>query len=124
MVTLGENWLTEHHIDFEYKKYMLLAYLQQVDKDFEIQKLYPSLRELVKHYRQVTAIKDRKEDLFNSFPARAKEVDVENARLVYEKILKDDSLMKELESIIDFSINVLSIVSFATVASATIRSIA
>lgn len=104
MVTLGENWLTEKHIDFEYKKYILLAYLQQVDSDFEIQKLYPSLRELVKHYRQVIAIKDKKEDLYNAFPSRAKEIDAENAQLIYEKILKDDSLMRELESIIDYSI--------------------
>jgi hypothetical protein len=30
MGTLSENWLTEGLIDFEYKKYVLLGYLQKV----------------------------------------------------------------------------------------------
>jgi hypothetical protein len=104
MVTLGENWLTEKHIDFEYKKYVLLAFLQQVDKDFELQKLYPSLREIIKHYRQIIAIKEKKGELYNSFPAKATDVDTEKMQLVYEKIFQDDKLIRELESIINFSI--------------------
>jgi hypothetical protein len=31
MVELKQDWLTDGIIDFEYKKYMLLAYLQQVE---------------------------------------------------------------------------------------------
>ena len=104
MVTLGDDWLTEKHIDFEYKKYVLLAFLQQVEKDFELQKLYPSLREIIKHYNQVKAIKERKEELYNSFPAKATDVDTEKMQLVYEKIFHDNRLMHELESIINFSI--------------------
>ena len=104
MVTLGDDWLTEKHIDFEYKKYVLLAFLQQVEKDFELQKLYPSLREIIKHYNQVKAIKERKEELYNSFPAKATDVDTEKMQLVYEKIFHDNRLMQELESIINFSI--------------------
>ncbi len=103
-MTLGDNWLTEKHIDFEYKKYVLLAFLQQVDKDFELQKLYPSLREVIKHYRQVVAIKEKKEELYNSFPAKATDMDMENMQLVYEKIFHDSKLMRELENIINFSI--------------------
>ncbi|HTB31081.1 MAG TPA: hypothetical protein VK808_03595, partial [Bacteroidia bacterium] len=86
MVTLGDNWLTEKHIDFEYKKYVLLAFLQQVDKDFELQKLYPSLREIIRHYRQIVAFKDKKDELFNAFPAKATDIDSEKMQLVYEKI--------------------------------------
>jgi len=104
MVTLGDDWLTEKHIDFEYKKYVLLAFLQQVEKDFELQKLYPSLREIIKHYNQVKAIKERKEELYNSFPAKATDIDTEKMQLVYEKIFHDNRLMHELESIINFSI--------------------
>lgn len=104
MAILGDNWLTEKYIDFEYKKYILLAFLQQVDKDFELQKLYPSLREVIRHYRQVVAIKERKEELYNSFPSKATDVDTENMQLIYEKIFHDDKLMHELEDIINFSI--------------------
>lgn len=31
MKTLNHNWLTEGLIDFEYKKYILLSYLQEVN---------------------------------------------------------------------------------------------
>ena len=104
MVTLNDNWLTEKYIDFEYKKYILLAFLQQVEKDFELQKLYPSLREIIKHYRQVKALKEKKEELYNTFPAKATDIDTENMQLIYEKIFHDSKLMRELESIINFSI--------------------
>jgi hypothetical protein len=75
-----------------------------VDKDFELQKLYPSLREIIKHYRQVIAIKEKKEELYNAFPAKATDIDTENMQLVYEKLIRDGKLMRELESIINFSI--------------------
>ncbi len=104
MVTLGDNWLTEKNIDFEYKKYVLLAFLQQVDKDFELQKLYPSLREIIKHYRQMMAIREKKEELYNAFPSKATDVDSEKMQLVYEKNFYDSKLMRELENIINFSI--------------------
>jgi|SRR6185312_6763927 len=104
MAILSNNWLTEKFIDFEYKKYVLLAFLQEVDKDFEVPKLYPSLRELITHYRQLTAIKEKKDELYKGFPQNAKEVDAEKMRIIYEKMVEDDELMKELESIIDYSI--------------------
>ena len=46
MSSLSTNWITEKHIDFEYKKYVLLGYLQHVNESFTENKLYPSLSEL------------------------------------------------------------------------------
>ncbi len=40
MSTLPKNWLTEGLIDFEYKKYILLSYTQQVKGSFKERKLY------------------------------------------------------------------------------------
>src|SRR5690242_18048753 len=102
MAKLSDNWLTEKHIDFEYKRYMLLAFLQDVDREFEVQKLYPSLKELVMHYRQIKSIKGKKEEMAKSFPQKAKELDTDNMRIVYEKIFHDTELMQELESIINY----------------------
>ena len=104
MALLSNNWLTEKYIDFEYKKYVLLAFLQDVDRDFEVQKLYPSLSELVTHYRHLLAIKEKKEELADSFPKKAKELDIENMEIIYEKIFQDTQLMQELENIINYSI--------------------
>ncbi len=104
MTQLSSNWITEKHIDFEYKKYLLLGYLQRVSEEFTESKLYPSLSELVSHYRNVVALRDKKKDLFNSFPERLTGTDLKGFNLMYEKMLGDDQIMGEIESIIDFSI--------------------
>jgi hypothetical protein len=104
MESLSINWITEKHIDFEYKKYVLLAYLQHVSDNFTENKLYPSLSELVKHYRNVIALRDNKKTMYQSFPERVANVDLKNFSLMYEKILGDDALMHEIETIILFSI--------------------
>ncbi len=104
MNTLNKNWITEHQIDFEYKKYVLLAYLQHVSENFTEYRLYPYLSDLVEHYRNLKSLKDNKSTLFNMFPERLKGADVEQFRLVYEKMVQDDAIMLELESILEFSI--------------------
>ena len=101
---LSDNWITENHIDFEYKKYLLLAYLQHVSERFDETRLYPALSELVQHYRNVVALRDQKKNLFDAFPEKLTQTDLQNFRLVYEKLCSDDQLMKEIESIIAFSI--------------------
>ena len=63
MERLNENWITENHIDFEYKKYLLLAYLQHVSERFTETKLYPAFGELVQHYRNLVSLRDQKKNL-------------------------------------------------------------
>ncbi len=104
MESLSKNWITESHIDFEYKKYILLAYLQHVSDNFTEHRLYPFLSDLVEHYRNLKVLKDNKKNLFESFPSRAKTVDFEEFKIIYEKLAEDDSLIQEIESIIDYSI--------------------
>lgn len=104
MERLNENWITENHIDFEYKKYLLLAYLQHVSERFTETKLYPALGELVQHYRNLVSLRDQKKNLFDSFPEKLTQADLNQFKLVYEKLSQDDNLMLEIESIIEFSI--------------------
>jgi hypothetical protein len=104
MRQLNKNWITEHHIDFEYKKYVLLAYLQHVSGHFTEQRLYPYLADLIEHYRDLRLLKDNKDQLYQQFPERLNGARLEEFRLVYEKLVRDDHLMQELNSIIDFSL--------------------
>jgi len=104
MESLSKNWITESHIDFEYKKYVLLAYLQHVSDNFTEHRLYPFLSDLVEHYRNLKVLKDNKKNLFESFPSRAKAVDFEQFKIIYEKLSEDDGLILEIENIIDYSI--------------------
>ena len=104
MKQLDKNWLTEKHIDFEYKKYVLLAYLQDVDDSFDSNCLYPHLADLISHYKNLIALKENKTNLYNKFPNKITSADFNNFKLVYDKLLEDDKIMQELESIIDFSL--------------------
>lgn len=104
MKTLGDNWITEKTLDFEFKKYVLLAYLQDVDKEFGSSKLYPALAELYAHYRNALAFKESKRNLEDNFPQRLSTLDLQHFQLKYEKVLQDDAVMKEIETILDFSI--------------------
>lgn len=102
MGTLSENWLTEHLMDFEYKKYMLLGYLKQVKEHFNEQKLYPDFAELIAHYKNLVRLKNSTSSLENNFKKTLKGIDYENLKLVYENTI-DSELLDELKQIIAFS---------------------
>lgn len=104
MKTLPQDWLTRGHIDFEYKKFLLLAYLQEIRQQFDAQKLYPFLADLVFHYNNLLSIKENGEMLKKSFPQRLSKADMQNLKLIYEEIVQDEPLMQELNDIMSFSI--------------------
>ena len=104
MRTLQQNWLTEGLIDFEYKKYMLLSYVQEVKGKFRERKLYPSLSDLVFHYQNLISIRDNKKLLYENFPQQISRADFEKLNITYKKIVQDDAIMAELEDIISYSI--------------------
>jgi hypothetical protein len=103
MKTLSETWFAEGYIDFELKKYTLLAYLQQVTHYFTESKLYPQLSDVIFHYNNLQALKENKKYLQEQFPKKLSGIQIEKLQLLYEQIIEDDELMQELEEIINFS---------------------
>ena len=104
MENLKENWLTDGLIDFEYKKYILLAYLQSVKDSFTRVELYPFLSDLVFHYRNLMSLKENKSMINDRFPKQISLKHLKNLELNYKQMIEDDAIMKEIESIIQFSI--------------------
>src|SRR3954467_14351294 len=104
MNSLNPNWITEGRVDFEYKKYILLAYLQEVEKNFNEQKLYPFLSDLYQHHNNLLALKENKENAVNSFPSKITKIDMEHLKFEYERLITDDSCMEEINSILDYSL--------------------
>lgn len=104
MERLNENWLTQGLIDYEYKKYVLLAYLKTVGESFGRVELYPFLADLVFHYRNLLMVKDNKDLIFESFPKEISKEDFARLELSYKKIVDDDATMQEIASIIEFAI--------------------
>ena len=103
MKTLSETWFAEGYIDFELKKYTLLAYLQEVSKFFNENKLYPQLADVIFHYNNIVAFRENKKFLQDQFPKQLTEVNMQKLQLVYERMIEDDELMKELQDIIHYS---------------------
>ena len=104
MKSLSVNWFIEGSLDFEHKKYQLLAYLQQINRHFNKTKLYPDLNDLIFHYNNLLRFKENKSALQRAFPERLTNADIEAVKLTYEKMVKDDSLMQEIEHIISYSL--------------------
>jgi hypothetical protein len=103
MKTLSETWFAEGFIDFELKKYTLLAYLQQINKGFGENKLYPQLSDIIFHYNNIISFRDNKKFLQEHFPKRLTGIQMERLSLLYEQVIEDSELMKELEDIIHYA---------------------
>lgn len=104
MKNLNANWLTEGLIDLEYKRYVLLSYFQQVEACFSRQHLYPTMSDLVFHHRNVLQVRDHKQLLRENFPKELSKAEFNRLRLIYEEMVEDDAVMRELEEIIRFSL--------------------
>lgn len=105
MKSLNINWLTEGLIDSEYKKYILLAYLQWVKNSFLKQMLYPPLSDLVMHYNNLLTIKENKQLALNCFPKNISKIDMKKFKIEYETLFdKGDAYLQAIEEILVFSI--------------------
>jgi len=103
MKTLSETWFADGYIDFELKKYTLLAYLQETNKYFNQNKLYPHLADIIFHYHNLVAFRENKKFLQEQFPKKLSVIQIEQLQVLYEQIIQDDELMKELEEIINYA---------------------
>jgi hypothetical protein len=103
MKTLSETWFADGYIDFELKKYTLLAYLQEIHKYFNENKLYPQLAEIIFHYNNLAAFRENKKYLQEQFPKKLSGVQLEKLQILFEQMIEDDELMQELEEIINYA---------------------
>lgn len=96
--------ITDRDLDFEYRKYVLLAYLQKVGSRFREKRLYPYLNELKRQYTEFLAFKGKKDELANAFPGELSGIDLEKRRLTYEASVEDEAFMEEIDRIIELSL--------------------
>jgi hypothetical protein len=104
MENLHLNWLTEKHTDFEYKQYVLLGYLKNMNDEFEAQRLYPAFNQLKEQYDNLMCLKAGFNMLENKLSKAIKSIDIQNYNIVYQSICEDDKLRHELTAILDYSI--------------------
>ena len=103
MKQLSDTWFAEGYIDFELKKYTLLAYLHEINSYFNESKLYPQLADLIFHYNNLVSFRENKKYLQEKFPKQLTELNMARLEVLYERMIADNELMDELENIINFS---------------------
>lgn len=101
---LSNSWISEGWMDFEYKKYLLLAYLKYVKEHFDQSRLYPPLAELAEHYENLVALRDNTRKLEGSFPKDIQGINWNRLELTYEKLLGDNQAIAVISEIVDFAI--------------------
>lgn len=104
MKTLPNNWITQGTLDFEYKKYILLAYLQHCKSNFTESKLYPPLSELVEHYRNILTLRNNVENMRKQFPRDLTAIDPSKQDLIYHPSVADDDSVTAIYDILNFAI--------------------
>jgi len=99
MDKLDKDWLTKGNTDFEYKKYILLAYLTTIEEKFNKNEIYPYLGDLIEHYRSLT---DLLENIRKYDKPEITQIDFEKLELIYTSL--PDELMENIEEIIIYGI--------------------
>lgn len=98
------DWYIESPIDFEYKQYILLSYLQKVDSQFVLKKLSPHLLHLESMVNEMLKFKESVDDMKKKFDKnRYVYLFKDNPKLEGE----DNHLIMEIEEIVEFSIPIV-----------------
>ena len=103
MSTLSKDWITEGLLDFEYKKYIVLAYMQSIESNFSQQMLYPSFAELAAHYNRLANLKTGREELFDKFPKSQNPFESTEDQSCLSEIRESDEMLC-IQEIVDYAL--------------------
>lgn len=104
MENLSLNWITEKNTDFEYKKYSLLAYLENVKAKLQANILYPTVTQLTHNLQMLINLKNTFLNLDLALSKEVKNIDLQSYKINYQSFILGDKLSTDLLSIIDYSI--------------------
>lgn len=86
---LSEHWLTTDPIDFEYKKYLLLAYEQKMMAEYKKRRIYPYLTDIVDKLKDINDFL-KSAVAFEKSSTSIKKIDWLKQELQYETNFKDE----------------------------------
>jgi len=104
MEKLPKDWLTQGWVDFEHKKYVILAYLQQVQQNFTSHKLFPDLPELRAHCYETQQLQQSKGQINAAFPKNLSGIDGAKRQLTYQPTHQDDAFLTEIDHILGYAL--------------------
>ena len=104
MNRLDPNWFVKGPDDVEYRQYILLAWLQEVQKEFSQTYLYPALSELVFHYENLVGFRDAREKFSEGLKKDLKEIDLKNMKLKFDSAGPETEEVERINEVVDFAI--------------------
>jgi len=104
MRTLSKYWLTEPSLDFEYKKYVLLGWLKEVESRFTASRLFPAWNTVRKEHERLVELQLAGDTLWSAFPKVLTGLDWAHKKLRYRNLQKSSTALTEVQEIIQFAI--------------------
>lgn len=104
MKRLPKDWLTQGWIDVEYKKFIVLAYLQGVGQRFSDKMLFPDLTDLHEHYETGVGYQRRKGWLASGFPRDLTGIDPQTLSLQFTSRHEEDEYIQQVDAIMNFAL--------------------
>jgi hypothetical protein len=96
------DWYLEHPLDFEYKNYILLDYIQSVDKSYQICKVSPYLLWTEKLLNELDNFEKKRMDFLKKTEKKYLWSDNGYFKIIKKKI-KEPEQIRVISDIIDFS---------------------
>lgn len=90
--------------DFEASQYRILAELKRIQSSFSHNRIYPDLAQLIDLYSTLTSIAQTSETLREALPKRLSDIDIENKKLVYERLNSDRDSFAMIEELIHWAL--------------------
>ncbi len=100
---LSTTWFTEPVFDFEYKKYQLLAYLKEKEREKSSQKIFPHLDELSQHVTSLEQFIRNKNETESLFRKELGGIDIQKKELLYKNNFSKNEGISEMMDIVHYS---------------------
>lgn len=100
---LSTSWFTEPVFDFEYKKYQLLAYLQEKERERSSHKIFPHIEELSQHVTSLEQFIRNKNETESLFRKELSGIDLQKKELLYKNNFSENEGISEMMDIVHYS---------------------
>ncbi len=100
---LSRNWITEHTLDFEYKKYQFLSYISKTESNFKKKKLQPFLPDITMHLDDLLKLKNERLKLQSEVNFVLSGFNFKETKLHYAANEEEEKILEPLDKILDFT---------------------
>ena len=104
MTHLNRNWFLEDPIDFEHKSLLLKAYISDTKSSYRKMELYPRLREVHRHSKELIELVKREREHVESIRSEIVGIDVANLSIKRKSDIVISEEMKQIGRIVEFSL--------------------